>query len=239
MWCLKLTICMTVVPRSRDAIIAGCDTRVVLWKNDHHEVFRCRKFAISRKRNILFLISGMWYGARQNPRIILEKDVEKLISGEDTVHDVAKKTYEYLLPLYPKVNGRGWQLQVCGFDSNLAKVYVLLSNPPPHRADIEEVQNGAITGTEGIFAFTKEYGVPPLGSMNLSEDEIKKAMKEYMKFAVKFENEWSVRENRPPMTDNRINVLVVHPNSIEWKEPKHYYPKDEKKLEKLTKQLFN
>jgi len=95
-------------------------------------------------------------------------------------------------------------------------VYVVLSNPPPYRKNIEEVKNGAITGTEGVFEFTNQYGVPALGSMNLSEDEIIDVMKKYLQACVKFENEWSIRRNKPPMTDNRINILVVRASDIEY-----------------------
>ena len=231
-----MTVCMTVV--TKDGIIAGCDTRVVLWMNKNYKVFKCRKFAINRKRNVLFLISGMWYGVKENPVEVIERRLKDLIEERDSILDVSKKAYDYLSPLYPKVSERGWQLQVCGFDSNQAKVYVVLSNPPPYRKNIEEVKNGAITGTEGVFEFTKQYGVPALGSMNLSEDEIIDAMKKYLQACVKFENEWSIRRNKPPMTDNRINILVVRASDIEWKEPRHYYPKDEKGLKKLQKRML-
>jgi len=228
---------MTVISRTRDFIVAGCDSRVVLWGDGGYESLKCRKFAIGRRRNVLFLISGTWQGIKKNPRLVLERDVEELVNEEDSVYDVARKAYEHLLPLYPKTGGRGWQLQVCGFDSGIAKVYVVLSNPPPHRKTIEEVLNGAVTGTEGVFAFTKKRGVPPIGSLCSNESEMIALMKNYMLEAVRFENEWSTRRNRPHMTDSRINILVVRPDVIEWKEPRYYYPKDEKRLERMLKRM--
>lgn len=203
--------------------------------NKGYRVFRCRKFAVSKKRNILFLVSGMWFGSRENPIEVIEERLDEFIQEKDSVFDVAKKAYDRLLPFYPPINERGWQLQVCGFDSTLAKICVVLSNPPSHRMNLEEVSNGAVTGTEGIFVFAKQYGVPPLGSMNLSESEIIDAMKSYMQDAVRFENEWSIRRNKPPMTDNRFNFLVVRVNETEWMEPRHYYPKDERKLKRLQR----
>jgi hypothetical protein len=68
---------------------------------------KCRKFVINRKRNVLFLISGMWYGIKENPVEVMERCLNDLIEERDFILDMSKKAYDYLSPLYPKVGERG------------------------------------------------------------------------------------------------------------------------------------
>lgn len=214
-----MTVCLSL--RKPNFIITVSDTLAVNPITGNRTLNK--KFFVIMKRNIVILLSGHWRLEESDdpdPRKLLIEDANKLMHKNDTLLDASNKILELIKKTYKPERDVVLQLQVCGFDDNVPRIYIILTA----KDEIHEASAVSLTGTAGIIEFGRtseaKRKMTLLANLIPEEQILDKKVREFLSQAIHFENNWAKIKGVAPTTGGGVNTVIVYPNRIVWLQPR-------------------
>lgn len=201
-------------------IVTGTD--VLAGNRVTHGNIILKKFFINTKRNFVVLLSGGWMidpSSSADPREILLCNLDASIEKKDTILAISKKIFNLLNKSYSDNDDVYINLQVCGFDGKMPRIYCFSNRS----FDIRSARS-FLTGAPDVLEFGKteefknhlrrlECTIP---HPEIIQDSVRKLMTQ----AIDYENKKAIARGENPKTGGGVNIVTVTQNEMGWSKPR-------------------
>lgn len=183
-----------------------------------------KKFLINTNRNLVVLISGSFLidKPRPEPRELLINGMDETITKKDTMLAVSKKLLQLVSKTYEKTDKVDLNLQVCGFDGRIPRIYVV-SFKIGTTGKIEEV-GFCLTGAPAILDYGRtrdgKSRIAILRQMVPNAQIVQENVRKLVANAIDYENKTAIANGEKPRTGGGINIVTVFQEALIWTDPK-------------------